>query len=221
MTFYRGISRRKSGGIPLPLAGGARGGLENISAALSALAPPLSAQASALRRAPQAWGKFLAAILILNVSLLFSSPSFANSTCYSDAEFEAENILRLHSELMVITVTCRQASDGRSLVPAYTGFTKRNIALLHGAEQTMSRYFNERGENGEEKLDVMRTKLANEFGQKIARMSSQPFCDKYRDKVMNYYKASAEDVMDEVEQMQINYKSYVKPCSAQTHVVRK
>jgi hypothetical protein len=152
--------------------------------------------------------------------LMSIGSAMAGSACYSPAELEAEHLLRLHSELMVITVTCRQSSDGDSLVPAYTGFTKHNISALHEAEQIMTNYYESHGGDGEDRLDKLRTKLANEFGQKIANMSSQPFCDAYRDKVVDFYHASAGDVATEVQRMDVAEKSYIEPCTPRTRIAK-
>ena len=129
--------------------------------------------------------KKLAAILIM-ASL--SSPAFAGGKCYSGHEIEAENMLRLHSELMVITVTCKQSSTGRDLVRAYTGFTQRNINSIRNAEQTMIGYYEKTyGGKGVSRLDTLRTKLANEFGQESANLSAPTFCAQRRDKVIAMY----------------------------------
>ena len=98
-------------------------------------------------------------------------------------------MLRLHSELMVITVTCHQSSTGQDLVPAYTGFTRNNISALHDAEQTMICYYKKAyGGNGVSRLDRLRTLLANEYGQEIANVSAPRFCAEKRDKVITLYR---------------------------------
>jgi hypothetical protein len=153
--------------------------------------------------------------------VLAADVAFAEPACYSAAELEAEQMLRLHSELMVVTVTCQVGSRGDSLVPAYTGFTKRNIAALHEAEQTMTSYYENHGSgDGQDRLDKLRTKLGNEFGQKIADMSAQAFCNAYRDKVIAFYQASSADVLNEVERMEIADKSYVQPCASRAVVAK-
>jgi hypothetical protein len=153
---------------------------------------------------------------------LFFATSFALAApaCYSPAELEAEHLLRLHSELMVITVTCHVGSQGEDLVAAYTGFTNTHIKQLHEAEQTMTKYYNGQGRDGEEQLDKLRTKLANEFGQKIADLSAQPFCDAYRDKVVAFSTATNSDLLNEVERMEIADKSYIEPCIPRTRVAK-
>jgi hypothetical protein len=152
--------------------------------------------------------------------LFMTNFALAEPACYSPAELEAEHLLRLHSELMVITVTCHVGSQGEDLVAAYTGFTKTHIKELREAEQTMTSYYENHGGDGEDKLDRLRTKLANEFGQKIADLSSQPFCDAYRDKVLAFERASNADLLNEVERMEIADKPYIEPCLPRTHIAK-
>jgi hypothetical protein len=162
--------------------------------------------------------------LIASIFACFlSAPAFAAGACYSPIELQAEHLLRLHSELMVITVTCRTGSQGEDLVRAYTGFTNYNIGELHDAEQTMVRYYEAHGANdGVEKLDQLRTKLGNEYGQKIADMSAPVFCQKLRDKPLAYRELDKGDVRDEVERMTISEHSYVRPCNgAPTQLAKK
>ena len=159
-------------------------------------------------------------LFVLGAILFTAATAMADQTCYSPAELEAEHLLRLHSELMVITITCRQGSEGESLTPAYTGFTKRNIATLHKAEHTLVNYFNEQGRSGQDELDHLRTKLANEFGQRIANMSSQPFCDAYRDKVLEYYRASPGAIETEIQRMDVSERSYIPPCEGRTRIAK-
>jgi hypothetical protein len=142
--------------------------------------------------------------------------------CYSASQLDAEQLLRLHSELMVITVTCRQASDGRDLGAVYGDFTKKNIGVLHNAEQTMIAYYKSHGKGAAlDQLDRLRTVLANEYGQKAADMSSAAFCESYRDKVVKFDTATSADISNEVRRMDVVERSYAKPCGSAKDVVVK
>src|SRR5262249_42208026 len=147
---------------------------------------------------------FKAPVCVFAFAALAAVPAFGASSCYSPIEMEAEHMLRLHSELMVITVTCKVGSQGENLVAAYTDFTKTHIKELHEAEQVMTRYYDSHGGDGQDRLDRLRTKLGNEFGQKIADLSSQPFCDAYRDKVVRFSDVSDTELTDEVARMEVN-----------------
>ena len=141
------------------------------------------------------------------------SAKAAAHACYTTAELEAEEYLRLHSELMVATVTCKTDDQGNNLVPAYTGFTKINIAALHAAEMTMQQYYKVNyGGNGQARLDDLRTKLGNEYGQEMADTSAQKFCDKYRNKPIVMASSSEPQVKAEVTRMMVAEKTMVAPC---------
>jgi hypothetical protein len=145
--------------------------------------------------------------------IALSSASFAAQACYTPAQLQAEQLLRLHSELMVITVTCKQGAQGESLGPEYGDFTHKNIRVLHDAEQTMIGYYESHSKgNAIEHLDHLRTTLANEIGQKVANMSAPEFCGEYREKVAKFDAASPADVENEVERMKLADHSYVRAC---------
>ena len=127
----------------------------------------------------------------------------------------AEQLLRLHSELMVITTMCRQGGKGENLASAYGDFTKKNIGVLHDAEQTMITYYQNKGNpNPVDGLDRLRTKLGNEFGQKAAMMSAPAFCAAYRDKVLQFDAAAPLTIEKEIQNMEISTHAYVKACHA-------
>ncbi len=152
---------------------------------------------------------------------IMSSPAYAGAACYNATQLQAEHMLRLHSELMVITVTCRVGSEGQDLVSAYTGFTKRNIGVLHDAEHTMANYYNANGGNGIDRVDKLRTLLGNEYGQKIADMSAPAFCAAFRDMVLDFAHATPVEVSQEVERMKVHEKSYIKMCEPSARIAKE
>lgn len=160
---------------------------------------------------------------LLAVLLLFmpAMQVFAEeSQCYSPTELQAEQLLRLHSELMVITVTCAQSSTGDNLVPMYTGFTRANLPALHAAEQTMMHYYKLNFDGAPvDHLDRLRTRLGNEFGQKIADISAPEFCRQFRDKVVAFYGATPAQIYQESLRMEQTEKSEHPLCkNSATHV---
>jgi len=152
---------------------------------------------------------FLCAFLITTPIFVFAAPR-----CYSPAELDAEQLLRLHSELMVISLTCKQASSGQDLISAYTGFTRNNIAVLREAEQTMIRYYDAiSGGAGIANLDRLRTRLGNEYGQEIADDSAPAFCQQKRDMVMELFHDTPLQVASEIQHMKLTAGSYGLPCA--------
>lgn len=155
----------------------------------------------------------LSRLLPIAALIAWTFPASAATACYAPKQLRAEQLLRLHSELMVITVTCRQGSDGHSLAPAYTFFTRRNLRLLRDAEQTMLAWYKSTN-NGDPvgNLDQLRTRLGNEYGQKAATISAPKFCAKYRDKVPLFAGAAPADLDKQLRRMETVEPSYVRAC---------
>jgi hypothetical protein len=152
--------------------------------------------------------------IVLGLVVLLPAPAFAAARlCYSPAELQAEQTLRLHSQLMVIAVTCRQGSRGQDLVRAYAAFTHDNITMLADAEHTLISYYKIRfHDDGISHLDTLRTQLGNESGQESADDTAPLFCRQYRDRVIALYYDSPAQVQKEVRQMVQTKKSYGALC---------
>ena len=73
--------------------------------------------------------KFLLAFVL---SVLLSASAMAAPACYTMPEAEAEQGIRIHSELMVIGLNCQHMykSNGKNLYASYRSFTAENIKLF-------------------------------------------------------------------------------------------
>jgi hypothetical protein len=152
-------------------------------------------------------------ITLIAVFALVAAPAFAGTACYMPEQTRAEQWLRLHSELMVITVSCHHGSEGQPLPDAYAAFTRKNIHTLHEAEQTMIAHYKTTAKGSPiDALDRLRTRLGNEFGKKMADMSAPAFCALYRDKVTQLNVASPFDIDSQIRRMEITERTYAKPC---------
>lgn len=131
-------------------------------------------------------------ILLLAMLLVFSAPAFAaTKSCYSMAQAEAEQGIRIHSELMVIGLNCQgmRFKDGTNLYAKYRAFTNANLSLFSGYETRLMDYFKARGDaNPEASLNTLRTRFANEISNDAAKMNPDVFCNRYAHRI---FKASA------------------------------
>lgn len=118
--------------------------------------------------------------LILTVVFLFSA-SVAQARCYSSAEVEAEQGLRIHSELMVISLNCQHVSHRNgNLYIQYKDFSRQHQDLISGYESTMKSYYRRTGRsNPERAINDLRTDLANKVSTDAARMKPNVFCKYY------------------------------------------
>jgi hypothetical protein len=128
---------------------------------------------------------YLLCVALLPLSAQAKSPpksSPKSTQCYSTAELEAEMLVRLHSELMVVTLSCRTSSTGQPLPPIYQQFTQHHLEQIKGSEKALIAWYRKNGlKDPQSKFDRMRTELANAYSQQIADMSPVDFCAKYRD----------------------------------------
>ncbi len=121
--------------------------------------------------------------LIFSAVLMFSAS--VQASCYSKSEFEAEQGLRIHSELMVISLNCQHVSHRNgNLYIQYKDFTRRNQGLISGYEQTLKSYYSRNGSgSGETAINSLRTKLANKISNDAARMRPNVFCKAYSNRI--------------------------------------
>lgn len=104
------------------------------------------------------------------------------AACYSQKEAEAEQALRIHSELMVIGLMCQNMrfKDGTNLYTKYRQFTAQHSDLFAGYENTMMGYYRRTGgANPERQLNDLRTLLANRISEDAAEMEPDQFCNRF------------------------------------------
>lgn len=124
--------------------------------------------------------------IIFALALMVSTNAFAQSKCYSTAEFEAEQGLRIHSELMVIALNCQHVNHTNgNLYMQFKDFTRRHNSLIAGYEETMKNYYSRTGNsNPERQINDLRTEMANKIANDAARMKPNNFCNAYGNRII-------------------------------------
>jgi hypothetical protein len=106
----------------------------------------------------------------------------AQAACYSPKEAAAEQAIRLHSEVMVVGLSCAVAMGDANLFAKYVDFTSRNAPDLRQHEQAMINFFAHHGEgNAKRRFDNWRTSIANAVSTRAALTSTQLYCNEKRD----------------------------------------
>ena len=120
---------------------------------------------------------------VVAVSALLMGAAAAG--CYEKAEIEAEQGLRIHSELMVISLNCQHMSHKRgNLYILYREFTRKHQSLLSDYERRLISFYQRQGvRDPEAKLHEIRTDLAKDVAQDAARMRPDIFCRSYSDRI--------------------------------------
>ena len=152
---------------------------------------------------------FLACLIIAPIT----GAQAGSRSCYDSGDLEAEMIVRLHSELMVVTLACRTSSTGIPLPPSYTGFTQKYLQWIKSAESRLMAWYRKNGSKGPQaKLDLLRTDMGNAYSQELADLSPGGFCGKYRDITAKAAHWSREDVRSKLSILSAAYPSRAPLC---------
>ncbi len=119
------------------------------------------------------------------------------SACYSPLEAEAEQGIRIHSELMVIGLNCQHmgASDSINLYSQYRQFTADHADLFAKYESLLMTHFRDSGvAKPKARLDTLRTKFANKISNDVASMRPDVFCSRYSPRITRAAEMNASDV---------------------------
>lgn len=112
--------------------------------------------------------------------LLLSLIAGNAQACYTAREREAEQGLRIHSELMVISLTCNRVPGDEDLYSKYESFTRKNESLLSSYEETLINYYDAEGvKSPEKKLHTLRTDMANNISSIAISTGTTSFCGRY------------------------------------------
>ncbi|ACI98268.1 hypothetical protein [Rhodospirillum centenum] len=142
------------------------------------------------------------AVALAGGSVFVSGSAHAKAPCYTQAEFEAEQAIRLHTELMVVGLTCGEMSQagGPSLFAQYKQFTLQHRNDIVSWEKALIGHFKRsRGGNATREFDSFRTRLANETSQRAIALSNPVFCQAYVPAVVKALAMSRQDLMESLK----------------------
>ena len=131
---------------------------------------------------------------ILLFIVAFPSVSYAKS-CYTPIEAEAEQGIRIHSELMVIGLNCAHMADanGNNLYSEHKKFTAKHADLFVEYENTLMDYIRRNtNKNPEKAMHSLRTEFANKISNDAAKMRPDIFCRTFAQRIEKATKMSRE-----------------------------
>jgi hypothetical protein len=145
--------------------------------------------------------------------LVASTSAWAKPACYSQAEYDAEQAVRLHTELMVIGLTCNSIEADRKLFVKYQEFTTKHRASLMNWEKVLIGHFRETDKsNPTRKFDDFRTIVANEIAQRSALMTPPVFCQSHSDLVDQALRLSDSDLRRYLSDDKVSPFGLAPPC---------
>ncbi len=137
--------------------------------------------------------KFFLIVLLSTVAV--SSSAFAK--CYSMKQAEAEQGIRIHSELMVIALNCQHLGSKKeeNLYTRYRKFTSKHASIFAGYETTLIDFFRSEGKSDPVmELNTLRTDFANKISKDAATMRPDGFCKVYAPRIAKAAKMNDADL---------------------------
>ncbi|GAA4254903.1 hypothetical protein GBZ26_18150 [Azospirillum formosense] len=115
--------------------------------------------------------------------------------CYSRAEHAAEQTIRMHTEMMVVGLTCQQVNPDKKPFNLYQDFTVKNRSLISNSEASMIDHFRKKGGgNATRQFDMFRTELANEVSRRAAVIGTGLYCANFVDRSKAAMDLTADDI---------------------------
>lgn len=133
-------------------------------------------------------------LLLVLVATLFSGVAHAE-ICYTPQEAEAEQGIKIHSELMVIALNCAHMADanGHNLYSEYRKYTAAHGKLFATYEKILMAHMKKNGTNDtESKMNALRTDMATKVSNDSAKMRPDIFCDTYASRIEKVVKMDEE-----------------------------
>lgn len=123
-------------------------------------------------------------VCLLGIFLITTSAQARG--CYTPAEAEAEQGIRIHSELMVIGLNCQHMTPRgwKNFYQQYREITNRHSDLISNYENTLINFYAKEGQtNPEGRLHDLRTQMANKVSTDAAQMRPDIFCATYAPRI--------------------------------------
>lgn len=111
---------------------------------------------------------------------IFSTPIIAGDECYTPLEAQAEQGVRIQSELMVIGLNCQHiaTSQGQNLYAAYRNFSNNHSSVFNQYDEILINHY-----GNEAALHTIRTNFSNKISGDVANMRPDKFCAKYASRI--------------------------------------
>lgn len=101
----------------------------------------------------------------------------AAQACYSRSESAAEQLIRLHTEMMIAGLACKDVVPEKAPFAKYQEFTVKNRPAISKAEGELMSHFRRTGKgNATNQFDTYRTEVANEVSRRAAIIGTDNYC---------------------------------------------
>lgn len=121
----------------------------------------------------------------------------ASSTkaCYNRSEHAAEQLIRMHTEMMIAGLTCKDVVPEKAPFAKYQEFTVKNRPTISKAEGELMGHFRRTAKgNATNKFDTYRTEVANEVSRRASIIGTENYCKTFVPRVEQAISLSPDEV---------------------------
>ena len=104
----------------------------------------------------------------------------------------AEQVMRVHTELLVTTLACEEPYPEEELLKSYYAFTMRHATAILDAQSELEQMMRVFGEEPERAFDTYRTVMANGEVQILERWGTATYCEMRRSRFDTLLRADEE-----------------------------
>jgi hypothetical protein len=123
-------------------------------------------------------------------------PSVEGGECLSQANLEARQVMQLHTQLMVASLTCPEAYGQGDLYQRYRSFTVTHADLIRASQERL-----EGAVGGQQAFDLYRTDLANTEARRVIELSIGTYCAMRESRFNSLIDAEPDNFQDYVQEL--------------------
>ncbi|HYG86622.1 MAG TPA: hypothetical protein VD978_10215 [Azospirillum sp.] len=154
--------------------------------------PIIGSASPSFRRRLRAASALIMAGAIAGVSLPAAA---APKACYTRPVHAAEQMIRLHTEMMITGLTCQQVMPDKAPFAKYREFTNKNRTILSKAEGQLIEHFRKQAKgNATSRFDTYRTEVANEVSRRASIIGTDNYCKTFVPRVETAMSLTLEDL---------------------------
>ena len=119
----------------------------------------------------------------------------APKACYNRSEHAAEQLIRMHTEMMIAGLTCKDVVPEKAPFAKYQEFTVKHRPTISKAEGELMSHFRRTGKgNATNKFDLYRTEVANEVSRRASIIGTDNYCKTFVPRVEQAIALSPDEV---------------------------
>lgn len=117
------------------------------------------------------------------------------NACYTPAQHAAEQLIRIHTELMVVGLTCKDVTPDKAPFARYQEFTVKHRSHISKAEAELASFLGKGNRSaGIRHFDMYRTEMANEISRRAAIIGTPLYCSTFVDRTHAAVALSPDDL---------------------------